>query len=374
MLYLYLMAASAAAASAAAAAAAAGIGVGASERVYLSQYVAEAELNRSLAAASPEAMEEKARQMRREGASRASKTPSLIGRVLVMDFPIKGLDRFIARTCLRLHRANYGHFGLAVANEGAAIVAALLAAGYTPLEIISLRVSGQLDVTTLIEGGQKLPDALHVNHKGAAHKGHRLRDRIDELIRVKIGGDSSKPVTLAELRSAGTRLPLHITVLDLDLAAVVTLSHATHPTMAVADAVLASCAVQPYIGRVQVKLNPPTEASSAAGSAAGTAAGTKTAALTASAASAATAAAVKSGKSKPVTYQFVSCSQTQSLPILTAQSLYSASSIVGNFINLLVGFGYNAATPSIADAAADQAMQRAAAAYSTEMNRCIALL
>lgn len=370
MLYLYLMAASAAAASAAAAA---GIGVGASERAYLSQYVAEAELNRSLAAASPEAMEEKARQMRREGASRASKTPSLIGRVLVMDFPIKGLDRFIARACLRLHRANYGHFGLAVANEGAAIVAALLAAGYTPLEIISLRVLGQLDVTTLIEGGQKLPDALHVNHKGAAHKGHRLRDRIDELIRVKIGGDSSKPVTLAELRSAGTRLPLHITVLDLDLAAVVTLSHATHPTMAVADAVLASCAVQPYIGRVQVKLNPPTESSSAAGSAAGT----KTAALTASAASAAsaaTAAAVKSGKSKPVTYQFVSCSQTQSLPILTAQSLHSASSIVGNFINLLVGFGYNAATPSIADAAADQAMQRAAAAYSTEMNRCIALL
>ncbi|MFA5091414.1 MAG: hypothetical protein WC483_02175 [Candidatus Paceibacterota bacterium] len=184
---------------------------------------------------------------RRLGPSPSKPTP---GRFLIMDYPIKSIDRFIANACTHMAFANYVNFGFTVANEGAAVVAALLAAGYTPREIYELRASGKFIPIDLIEAKTKITGRFHVQKKGADHKGLRFREAVDRLIREKIGAgpgvDPLTPVSFAEL--AITRpVAFYITALDLTTGAVVTLSRDTHPTMAVADAVLASCAVQPYL-------------------------------------------------------------------------------------------------------------------------------
>lgn len=178
--------------------------------------------------------------------------PIASGRIMMMDYPIKAIDKFIAVACARMNYNHYGGFALCVANEGAAVVAALLAAGYTPLDIIGLRSSGTFNPIELIEGNQKLPDKLHIQKKGADHKGLHFRDHINELLRAKIPGDAKAMVTFTELHNARA-MPLHITALDISTAGIVPLSFSTFPMMPVADAVLASCAVQPYISQVVYK-------------------------------------------------------------------------------------------------------------------------
>lgn len=179
--------------------------------------------------------------------------PVITGKIMVMDYPIKEIDKFIASACLYMNHRHYGGFSLCVANEGAAVVAALIAAGYTPLEIVNLRSSGTFDPIQLIEGNQKLPDKLHIQKKGADHKGLHFRDHINELLRAKIPGDEAAMVTFTDLHNAGKRTPFYITALDITTAGIVPLSFETFPLMPVADAVLASCAVQPYISQVAYK-------------------------------------------------------------------------------------------------------------------------
>jgi hypothetical protein len=221
------------------------------------------------------------------------------GMYLILDHPIKALNKFIVNVCYRLHHGNYGHFRMSVANEGGAILAALLAAGYTPMEVVALFSTGVLDIVNLVEGGQKLPDALHMKKKGALHKGLRLRAKIDELMRAKIGGNPNEDVSFETLFNAGKRLPLYITVLDVTTAAIVPLGYDNHPRMAVADAVLASCAIQPYIGAVQYK---DVDGSS---------------------------------------HTFMSCSIKQSLPLQTAAQIFKSVNATGNFQSLVVAFGSN---------------------------------
>ena len=169
---------------------------------------------------------------------------------LVLDCPIEGIDKFIAGASSHLYSVRLGAPSYIVGNEGGALYGALLAVGYKPLEILSLRSEGLFDPTNLIEGKQILPDKLHIRKNGADHKGHHFRDRVDELLREKTGGDPSSPVTFALMKTAGKRIPLYITVLDTATASIVTLSSITAPQMSVAEAVLASCAVQPYISSV----------------------------------------------------------------------------------------------------------------------------
>jgi len=223
--------------------------------------------------------------------------PPKAGKVLCVDFPVKETDKFIAHALLRMHYENYGGFSLVVANEGAAIVGALLVAGYKFMEIIEMAASGRLDVTTLVEGGQKLPDLLHKKKSGAMHKGHRLRDRINELLREKVPGDPSARVTFNELFVA-RRNKLVITALDLAAGGVVPLSVDSFPSMPVADAVIASCAVQPYIAAVEFK----------------------------------------DGEKKK--FKFLACTQVQSLPLDTLAQEFKMAKASGALETALVGFGY----------------------------------
>lgn len=225
--------------------------------------------------------------------------PVINGRCFVMDYPIKSFERFVAKSCLLMNFARYDRPILSVANEGGAIVAALLATGYTPMEIVGIVGSGGLDVITLIEGNQILPDALHIKKKGADHKGLHLRDRINELIMTKLGGNTAELLTFESLRHAGKQSNLYITALDVTDAKIIPLGFETYPRMPVADAVLASCAIQPYIGAVSATAPDGT------------------------------------------THSFMACSAKQSFPFETASLLFKARKLSGNFPNLVVGYGYN---------------------------------
>jgi len=170
------------------------------------------------------------------------------GRALVVDFPIKSFDKYLARI---LSALQCGRCGYIVGNEGGAVLAALYAAGYTGGEIFELREKEIFNPIYLIEGKKRLPDKLHIRKHDADHKGHRFRDALDKIIRQHVGGDARHPVTFAELRNSGKTVPLYITAMDKD--AIVTFSAETHPDISVAEAVLASCAVQPYIGYVEIQ-------------------------------------------------------------------------------------------------------------------------
>lgn len=219
------------------------------------------------------------------------------GLPLVLDYPIKEIDRFIVQACLRMNFSNYQKFTMIVANESGAIIAALLAAGYTPLEIAEMRSAGNFNPVDLIEAGQKLPDKLHIQKKGADHKGLRLRDAINALLCTKLGLDDPKAVVTFEmLHNAGMHTALYITVLDTTAGAIVPLSFENFPAMAVADAVLASCAVQPYITAVTIKMDDGN-------------------------------------------HSLMSCSNKQALPLCTAASLFKSKNMTGNFQTLVVGYG-----------------------------------
>lgn len=180
----------------------------------------------------------------------------LFGRWMVLDYPIKAIDKYIANVCPRMNWANYQNPAAYIANEGAAALAVLFAAGYTPLEVFQLRATGKFDPVNLIEGQTKITGRMHIQKRGADHKGLHFRDAIDRLIREKIGEsvgiDPITPVTFAEFHQKRA-VGLYITALDVSTASVITLSFASHPNMVVADAVLASCAVQPYIRSVIFK-------------------------------------------------------------------------------------------------------------------------
>jgi hypothetical protein len=222
----------------------------------------------------------------------------LAGKALILDYPIKKMDEYFARACMFMNYMNYGGFNMIVANEGGAIIGALRAAGYSFLEIAGLRADGTLDILKLIEGGQKMPQALHVRTKGSDHKGLRLRDAIDNLLKAKIPGTENHLVTFADLQRAPVGRVLYITVMDTKSAGIVPLCAQDFPSMSVADAVLASCAVPPYIAPVLY-----TKAD-----------GTK--------------------------YEFYSCSGAQSLPIATAEKIFFANKSSGNFASSVAGYGY----------------------------------
>lgn len=228
----------------------------------------------------------------------------IVGRTLIADYPIKDVTKFVAIACLRMHYANFKSFAMCVANEGAAIVAVLLAAGYSPIEIVGLFAGKEpFDPVSLIEGGQRVPDLLHIRKKGADHKGYRFRDALDALLCEKVGfKDPKNYLTLGQLAQMGTRMPLYITAYDMNSVGIVTLSSVTNPNMAVADAVLASCAVQPYIGQVMSDMLDGT------------------------------------------THKLVSCSMQQSLPIITAKQIFASTHMKGNLAALATGYGYNGTT------------------------------
>lgn len=243
------------------------------------------------------------------------------GKILVLDYPFSFADRYIARVCIRLRYNNAARYCAIVANEFGAVIGALTAAGYTTDEIVNLRVNGVLDVIGLVENGQRLPDALHVSRKGGAHKGFRFRDCIDSLIREKIGGDASSMVTFAELASAAKKTPLVITALNVDTGLIEGLSAKTYPNMPVATAVLASCAISGYIGRVEY-----------------------------------------TNSSK---HTFACGSVIQSLPMATARQFHASSGARLPFASMIIGFGYMKP---------DTDTVRASANFKAEVGKAVRLL
>lgn len=168
-------------------------------------------------------------------------------KVLIFDCPIKKFNEFAAKTLMLIKYNKLSNFSMIVGNEGASIIGSLLAVGYTPDEILELLASNELNVTKLIEDGQKLPNKLHKRKNGAMHKGLRLRDKLDELYRRKIPGDSKTPVLMCNLAFKY----LSITATNLSNKTVVDINNNTYPLIPLADAVLASCAVFPYIRKVE---------------------------------------------------------------------------------------------------------------------------
>jgi predicted acylesterase/phospholipase RssA len=277
-------------------------------KTFLLDYLTEAEITRNLATP-----------------TRAAVT----GKAAVFDCPIKSIDSFLAKACSLLNLANYGRFPLIVANEGGAILGALLAVGYTPIEILNLRSDGTFNPISLIEDGQVLPNALHITTSGAQHKGKRMREALDTLLRAKIGGRSSDDVTFADLTSSTRGSNFNVTALNITTGAVEVLGNETYPAMVVADAVLASCAVQPYIASLSYKDE----------------AGT--------------------------THQLMACSVTQTLPAATALSMYSKF-LSGMAISNIVGYGWAGTASGVASTSGDPqykylTTQRAAAAIPKGM-------
>jgi len=190
----------------------------------------------------------------------------LHGYVLVLDSPIRDVEWFTAKVTAEILRVGYKHFSEVVANEGGAVIGSLIAAGYPIVEIATLIAEKKLDPVQLIEGKNTLQiETVEKTKKGklklkrkvkgkkvqkihsAQHKGFRFRNELKRLIAER----AKDAVTFKELY-LHTRIPLIIPVLD-DQGNIQYLSHETFPDMAVADAVLATCAVQPYIARVEYK-------------------------------------------------------------------------------------------------------------------------
>ena len=216
-----------------------------------------------------------------------------IGRALIFDYPIKGFIKYACRVFANLIGRGYKQHLMVVGNEAGAILAALLAVGYSPGEIIELLASGQLDVVDLVEGKTKIRGKSHKQVHGADHKGHRLAERIEELAQAKLGFPGDREVLLVDL----IKMPLHITALDETTNAVVTLNKSTYPHMRLAEAVLASCAVQPYIYRVEYT------------------------------------------GSEKVTHKFFSCSTVHSLPLDTAVEEYTKLKLTAPLQKFLVAYG-----------------------------------
>lgn len=233
----------------------------------------------------------------------ATEIARAVGRVLVLDFPVKEFDTFISRVVTLIWISGYRKPSLIVANEGAAVFAALNAAGYTAQDIVNLRVDGRLDVLDLIQGKKKhIPNIINPRKKGAEHKGLRFRDCINTLLVEKVrkdvvdGGDA--PVTFDELLQFNPGCPISFTCYDDSTKGVAELSAVTCPSMSVADAVLATCAVKPFIRRVSFKDDEGAE------------------------------------------HLFYSCSSIQTLPLGLAQTIFKKSKMAGRFAASLSAFGF----------------------------------
>jgi hypothetical protein len=244
---------------------------------------------------------------------------ALWGKMMILDAPIKDIDRLMAKILADVWHNQYRNYSVVLGNEGGALIGALLVAGYSPQEIIALRASGELDPITLIEGGQVLTGKMSLFHKrtgGADHKGKRFRDKVNELLRAKLAGSSDDPVRFGELMtvnsSRGTGLlSFGVKVFDSVSGMPIVISGATHPTMPVADAILSSCAVVPYISGFAY-----TDAGG-------------------------------------VEHTYWSCSGISNLPIVEVMSTYkalrAAHSINAALESLLVGYGYSGTTTLVGD-------------------------
>jgi hypothetical protein len=104
-------------------------------------------------------------------------------RVLILDYPIKSFPFFACKVLSHMIHYNIQQPVMIVANEAGAILGMMLAVGYTPKEVLGLLVEKKLDVIDLIEGKTKIKGKAHKKVHGAAHKGHRLGERIQELAR-----------------------------------------------------------------------------------------------------------------------------------------------------------------------------------------------
>jgi hypothetical protein len=233
------------------------------------------------------------------------------GKVLVMDAPIKDIDVMLAHICANIAYEGYRNYTLMAGNEGGAMIAAFLAAKYTPREIIQLRATEGFNPIALIEDGQKLTGKLSVFHKrkqGADHKGLRFRDALNALLRKKIGGVPETPVTFGELARQAEPIHLLIKALDSTVNKPIVLSHLDYPNMSVADAVLASCAVQPYIRGFEYTADDGT------------------------------------------THEFYSCSLIESLPLGDAKTFYTVKlKIADQFFLRLLGYGFSDTVNKVAD-------------------------
>jgi len=165
-------------------------------------------------------------------------------KILVLDGALWDVDKCLAKLYYVLKVTRLVRPKVIVMNEAAAIWGTLLAVGYGAEDLKKLRDEGTFDPLKLIMEKQVL-GKTHTRTNGAEHKGFRMRDALDELLKAKLKRESSP--TFSDVKGAR----IYIQVLDSIGAEPVMLSADTFPTMKVADAVLASCAVQPYIGRVE---------------------------------------------------------------------------------------------------------------------------
>lgn len=250
-------------------------------------------------------------------AAPAAQSQSRWGKYLVFDAPIKNATKYMAKT---MAYSNDGFIApcAVMGNEGGAIYGSLLACGYSAREIVGVWADG-FDPIELIEGGQKLPSRIHLRSGGAEHKGLRLRDALDVLYRKKLGLSDTAQMTFADLL-ARTHVQFYVSVFDGAIRQPTIISAATHPQMPVADAVLATCAVQPYIRAFEwtaPKKNPSDKSE------------------------------------KPLVHPYCSCSSVKTVPITDAMALYGTLNVRSQFKERLRGYTCNETVNSMADASTD---------------------
>lgn len=232
------------------------------------------------------------------------------GKVLVVDAPIKDIDRMLCKICVTIAHASLKNFSLIVANEAGAVLGALFTVGYTAKDIIELWASGEFDPRALIEDKMKtgkLAQKLHVKSNGATHKGLRFRDALDALLRKRLGGPAGYPVTFDEIAKRNTLFAVKAFDTFSTVNMPVLIHAGNYPTMAVADAVLASCAVQPYIRGVEFTL-PHVDP--------------------------------LDKKEKDVIHTFFSCSNIETLPFLDMKKFYQIRKLEGDVMQKAVAYGY----------------------------------
>lgn len=172
------------------------------------------------------------------------------GRVLLFDYPVKRFTLFAVKALAHMVSLSFSRPAMLVGNEAGAVLTILLAAGYQPREILELLSTKKLDVLDLIEGKTKVKGSAHKQVHGADHKGLRLAEKIQSLLREKLKAPEDRTVTLKDVQDA-TKVPFFITALDDVSNGVVTLCARDYPNLPASSAVLASCAVQPYLNRVE---------------------------------------------------------------------------------------------------------------------------
>jgi hypothetical protein len=170
----------------------------------------------------------------------------VVGRAIILDYPIKGFQAFACKVLAHMIHYDYRQHMMIVANEAGAILGLLLAAGYTQKELIPILASGRLDIIDLVEGKTKIKGKTHKKVHGADHKGLRLAERLQQLLREKLKAPEGRTILLSDLK-----VPFYVTALDELTSSVITLCAEKYPDMSATDAVMASCAVQPYINRVE---------------------------------------------------------------------------------------------------------------------------